>query len=65
MRSLSTSDTTKRGQKYWLVGDTYTFHVTRVEKNGECAVVEISSPSEGGQQHHSHTKETEGFLCYC
>lgn len=61
MTSLSASDITKKDQKYWLLGDTYTFHVTGVETNGKYAVVEISSPPGGGPPLHSHTKEIEGF----
>jgi quercetin dioxygenase-like cupin family protein len=52
---------TKKGQKFWLLGDVYTFHITGAETDGKYAVLEITSPSGGGPPLHSHSKETEGF----
>jgi hypothetical protein len=51
----------KKGQKFWLLGDTFTLLITGAETDGDYAVVEVSSPTEGGPPIHSHTKETEGI----
>jgi quercetin dioxygenase-like cupin family protein len=60
--SSSNSSRNKKGQKkFWLLGDTYTFHITGSETDGQYAVSELSSPPGGGPPLHSHTKETEGF----
>jgi quercetin dioxygenase-like cupin family protein len=59
--SSSNSSGSKKGQKFWLLGDTYTFHITGVETDVQYAVSELSSPPGGGPPLHSHTKETEGF----
>jgi hypothetical protein len=50
-----------KGQKFWVLGDTYTFHTTGAETEGQCAVLEISVPSGNGPPLHSHTKESESF----
>jgi quercetin dioxygenase-like cupin family protein len=50
-----------KGQKFWVLGDTYTFHITGSETEGQCAVLEISVPSGSGPPLHSHTKESESF----
>ena len=52
---------TKKGQKFWLLGDVYTFHITGAETDGKYAVLEITSPSGSSPPLHSHSKETEGF----
>jgi quercetin dioxygenase-like cupin family protein len=52
---------TKKGQKFWLLGDVYTFHITGAETDGKYAVLEITSPSGSCPPLHSHSKETEGF----
>jgi quercetin dioxygenase-like cupin family protein len=58
----SSSDTgNKKGQKFWLLGDVYTFHITGAETDGKYAVLEITSPSGSSPPLHSHSKETEGF----
>jgi quercetin dioxygenase-like cupin family protein len=59
--SSSNSSGSKKGQKFWLLGDTYTFHITGSETDRKYAVSELSSPPGGGPPLHSHTKETEGF----
>ena len=61
MTSSSYSNETKKGQKFWLLGDTFTFHITGAETDGKYAVSEISSPPRGEPPLHSHTKESEGF----
>jgi quercetin dioxygenase-like cupin family protein len=61
MTSSSYSNEIKKGQKFWLLGDIFTFHVTGAETDGKYAVSEISSPPGGGPPLHSHTKESEGF----
>jgi quercetin dioxygenase-like cupin family protein len=50
-----------KGQKFWVLGDMYTFHTKGAETDGQCAVLEISVPSGSGPPLHSHTKESEGF----
>jgi quercetin dioxygenase-like cupin family protein len=57
----SISNRNKKGQKFWLLGDTYTFRIKGGETDGKYAVLEISSPPGSGPPLHSHTKETEGF----
>jgi quercetin dioxygenase-like cupin family protein len=57
----SNSSRNKKGQKFWLLGDTYTLHATGAETDGQYAVVGVSSPPESGPPLHSHSKETEGF----
>jgi quercetin dioxygenase-like cupin family protein len=52
---------TKKGQKFWLLGDVYTFHITGTETDGKYAVLEITSPSGSSPPLHSHSKETEVF----
>jgi quercetin dioxygenase-like cupin family protein len=52
---------TKKGQKFWLLGDVYTFHIIGAETDGKYAVLEITSPSGSCPLLHSHSKETEGF----
>jgi quercetin dioxygenase-like cupin family protein len=61
MTSSSNSNGNKKGQKFWLVGDTYTFRIEGAETDRKYAVLEISSPPGSGPPLHSHTKETEGF----
>jgi quercetin dioxygenase-like cupin family protein len=61
MISSSSSNETEKGQKFWVLGDTYTFHIKGAETNGQYAVFEISSPPGGGPPLHFHTKESEGF----
>jgi quercetin dioxygenase-like cupin family protein len=58
---LSSDTGTKKGQKFWLLGDVYTFHITGAETDGKYAVLEITSPSGSSPPLHSHSKETEGF----
>jgi quercetin dioxygenase-like cupin family protein len=60
-RSSSNSSESKKGQKFWLLGDIFAFHATGAETDGKYAVVELSSPPGGGPPLHSHSKETEGF----
>jgi quercetin dioxygenase-like cupin family protein len=50
-----------KGQKFWVLGDMYTFHTKGAETDGQCAVLEISVPPGSGPPLHSHTKESEGF----
>src|SRR5439155_24120706 len=57
MISSSYSNETKKGQIFWLLGDTF----TGGETDGKYPVSEISSPPRGGPPLHSHTKESEGF----
>ena len=57
----SNSDGNKKGQRFWLLGDTYTFHIKGAETDGKYGVLEISSPPGSGPPLHSHTKETEGL----
>jgi quercetin dioxygenase-like cupin family protein len=52
---------TKKGQKFWLLGDVYSFHIIGAETDGKYAVLEITSPSGSCPPLHSHSKETEGF----
>jgi hypothetical protein len=52
----SNSNEIKKGQKFWLLGDIFTFHATGEETDGKYAVLEISSPPGGGPPLHSHTK---------
>src|SRR5438874_1514589 len=55
MISSSYSNETKKGQIFWLLGDTF----TGGETDGKYPVSEISSPPRGGPPLHSHTKESE------
>ena len=41
---LSSDTGTRKGQKFWLLGDVYTFHITGAETDGKYAVLEITSP---------------------
>jgi hypothetical protein len=50
-----------KGQKFWVLGDSYTFHTKGTETVGQCAVLEISVPPESGPPLHSLTRESEGF----
>ena len=50
-----------KGQKFWVLGDTYTFIIKGAETDGQYAVLEISSPPGSGPPLHTHTKESEGF----
>jgi quercetin dioxygenase-like cupin family protein len=59
--SSSNSNEIKKGKKFWVLGDTYTFHATGADTDGKYAVLEISSPPGSGPPLHSHTKESEGF----
>jgi quercetin dioxygenase-like cupin family protein len=61
MTSPSYSSGNKKGQKFWLLGDTYTLHAIGAETDGQYAVVEVSSPPGSGPPLHSHSKEAEGF----
>jgi quercetin dioxygenase-like cupin family protein len=51
----------EKGQKFWVIGDTYTFHTKGAETDGQCAVLEISVPPGSGPPLHSHTRESETF----
>jgi hypothetical protein len=57
--SSSNSNRNKKGQRFWLLGDTYTFCIEGAETDGKYAVLEISSPPGSKPPLHSHTKETE------
>ena len=50
-----------KGQKFWVLGDTYTFIIKGAETDGRYAVLEISSPPGSGPPLHTHTKESGGF----
>jgi quercetin dioxygenase-like cupin family protein len=57
----SISNRNKKGQRFCLLDDTYTFRIKGAETDGKYAVLEISSLPGSGPPLHSHTKETEGF----
>jgi quercetin dioxygenase-like cupin family protein len=61
MISSSSSNKTERGKKFWVLGDTYTFHTKGAETEGQIAVLEISAPPGSGPPLHSHTRESEAF----
>jgi quercetin dioxygenase-like cupin family protein len=61
MISSSSSNKTEKGRKFWVLGDTYTFHIKGAETDGQYAVLEISSPPGSGPPLHSHARESEGF----
>jgi quercetin dioxygenase-like cupin family protein len=61
MTSPLNSNQIKKGQKFWVRGDMYTFYITGAETDGLCAVLEISVPPESGPPLHLHTKESESF----
>lgn len=61
--SPSSSDTgTKKGQKFWLLGDVYTCHIIGAETENKYAMLEITSPPGSGPPFHCHSKETEGSM---
>ena len=61
MTSSINTNQIKKGQKFWVLGDTFTFHIKGAETEGQCAVLEISAPHGSGPPLHSHTRESEGF----
>jgi quercetin dioxygenase-like cupin family protein len=60
MTSSINSNQIKKGQKHWVLGDTYTFHTKGAQTDGQFAVLEISAPPGSGRPLHSHTRESEG-----
>jgi quercetin dioxygenase-like cupin family protein len=61
MTLSSNSNENKKDQRFWSLGDTYTFHIEGAETDRKYAVLEISSPPGSRPPLHSHTKEIEGF----
>lgn len=49
------------GDRYWVVGDLYTFHVTGTESEGAYAAIDIPVAPGHGTPPHTHTREHEAF----
>lgn len=49
------------GRVYWVVGDRYTFKLTREETNGAFSLFEFVVPPDSGSPPHRHTREDETF----